>query len=113
MNRMDYGRWNEWDGFWFVNTTNMEWWLDNVIKLTQLKRSTKTQTRWYNKMVTHNTDLHNIFLKIREIVWSYRKWKKKEIWRRLGQVMAKNLLAQTISDTMFGTNIEIQQNHTG
>ena len=24
VNEMDYGRWNEWDGLWFVNTTKME-----------------------------------------------------------------------------------------
>ena len=23
-NEMDYGRWNEWDGLWFVNKTRME-----------------------------------------------------------------------------------------
>ena len=26
MNEMDNGRWNEWDGLLFVNTTKMEWW---------------------------------------------------------------------------------------
>ena len=26
INEMDHGRWNEWDGFWFVNTTKIEWW---------------------------------------------------------------------------------------
>ena len=31
MNKMDYGRWNQWDGLWFVRTTKMEWCWDNVI----------------------------------------------------------------------------------
>ena len=26
INEIDYGRWNEWDGLWFVSTTKMEWW---------------------------------------------------------------------------------------
>ena len=25
-NEVDYGRWNETDKLWFINTKNMEWW---------------------------------------------------------------------------------------
>ena len=39
MNMINYGRWNEWDGLWFVNTTTMEWWWDNATTCTQLRWS--------------------------------------------------------------------------
>ena len=37
------------------------------------------------------------------MLWSYKKCQKIGVERRLGRVMAKNLLAQTITDKIHGT----------
>ena len=43
-------------------------------------------------------------IKMVKMLWSYKKYiKKKEIWKRLGQIMTKNLLAHIIPDKKFGT----------
>ena len=36
------------------------------------------------------------------MLWSFRKCKKNEVWRRLGCVVTKNIFAQTIRDKIFG-----------
>ena len=40
---------------------------------------------------------------IGEMLWSYKKCKKVQVWKRLGRVITKFLLAQTIPDKVFGT----------
>ena len=40
-------------------------------------------------------------LKIPENLWSYKTFKKNEVWRILGRVLTKNLCAQKISDSIL------------
>ena len=40
---------------------------------------------------------------IEEMLWSYRKCPKIQVWKRLGQVTAKNVFAQIILEKIFGT----------
>ena len=42
-------------------------------------------------------------LKFVEMLWSYKKCQKIGVGRALSRVRAKNLLAQTIPDKIFGT----------
>ena len=44
-----------------------------------------------------------ILMKFLEMIWSYKECQKVVVGRGMGRVRTKKLLAQTISDKIFGT----------